>query len=186
MGSRRNAWLLGIAVVLAALRFVLMPWIHSQAESRERLQVLTQRLDRSVGVRQNRAAILRAAKELQAAAAEAESRFPAAPDAAAFRLDSQRQIGAIVAAAGLKMALFDWLLEGRLEGNSLSYGRVRFQAEGALKDLVRVDGELEGSLPFLAVREMQLALTTPAPAPNETRGTLTIVADLFYRPQTRK
>jgi hypothetical protein len=184
--GRRNAWLLGVAAVLALLRFVVLPWAHAQAEAHEQLQVLTQRLDRSVGVSQNRAAILGARKQFEAASAAARSRFPSPPSAEAFRLDTQRRIGAIVSASGLKMALFDWTLEGKLQDAGLGYGRTRFQIEGPLRDIARVHGELEGSLPFLAVREVQLNLTSAAPGLDDTRATLTIVADLLFLAEAKR
>jgi len=179
MGSR-NAWLLGVAAVLALLRFVVLPWGHTQADAHEGLQVLTQRLDRSVGVTQNRAAILSTRTQLETAAAAARSRFPSPPSAEAFRLDSQRRIGAIVSTSGLKLALFDWTLEGKLADAGLGYGRARFQVEGPLRDIARVHGELEGSLPFLAVREVQLNVMNAAPGLDDTHATLTMVADLFF------
>jgi len=184
--GRRNAWLLGVAAVLALLRFVVQPWAHAQTEAHEQLQVLTQRLDRSVGVKQNRTAILGARTALETATAAARSRFPSSPSAEAFRLDSQRQIGAIVSASGLQLALFDWTLEGKLEDAGLAYGRVRFQIEGPVRDIARVHGELEGSLPFLAVREAQLNLTGPVSGLDNTRATLTIVADLFFLAEAKR
>lgn len=183
MADQRNKVLLGIAAVLAVLRFGIVPWIDSQAQARERLQVLTQRLDRSVGVVQNRKAILDAQKTLRAASARAHGRFPAAPSAEAFRLDNQRRIGAIVTASGAQLALFDWLLEGRLKDTDLSYGRVRFQVDGPLRDVVRAHAELEGNLPSLVVREVQLNLSSPAAGPDEARTTMTVIGDLFFRQQ---
>jgi hypothetical protein len=186
MASTRNTWLLGIAVLLAVVRFIALPWVHAQAEARERLQVLTQRLDRSVGLQQNREAILGARKTFETATASARRRFPAPRTAEAFHLESQRRIGALVTASGLQLALFDWLLDGRIEDAGLAYARTRFQVEGPLRDVVRVHGELEGNLPFMAVREVQLNLVNAAPRLDDTRATMTIVADLYFSAEPRK
>ena len=183
MASPRYRLLLGIAAVLAALRFGVVPWVEAQAAARERLQVLTQRLDRSVGVIDNREAVLSAAESLEAAAGEARARFPEFDSAESFRLEGQRRIGALAAASGLSLAVFDWVLEGAVEASGVAYGRTRFQVEGALRDVVRLHGELEGQLPTLSVRELQLNLAGPAAGVGETRATLTVLADLFYRPR---
>lgn len=181
MTSQRRRLLLGVAAVLALLRFAVVPWLDAQADARERLQVLTQRLDRSVGVVQNRDAILGAAAALRAATEAARGRFPTAVTAESFRLDDQRRIGAIVAGAGLKLALFDWVLEGAVPDGGLAYARIRFQVEGALSDVMRVHGDLEGGLPYMAVREMQLNLGSGAAGPDDTSAALTVVADLYFR-----
>lgn len=183
MTDRRRALLLGFAAVLALLRFGVVPWIQAQGESRDRLQVLTQRLDRSVGVVRNRDAILAARDELGVAAEAARGRFPTAASPEAFRLDGQRRVGAIVSAAGLQLALFDWVLDGSVPDAGLGYGRIRFQVDGSLKDIARLHAELEGELPFLAVREMQLNLRGEAAALDDTPVSMILVADLFFRPQ---
>ena len=175
--------LLGVAAALAFLRFVIVPWLDAQSDARERLQVLTQRLDRSTGVVQNREAILAAAQELEAATTTARSRFPEADSVESFRLEGQRRVGGMVNAAGLKLALFDWVLDGAVEEGRLAYGRARFQVEGALRDVARLHGELEGSLPAMSVRELQLNVAGPADSLGDTRATLMVVADLFYRPR---
>ena len=36
-------------VALAAIKFVILPWMDNQTERHQQLQVLTQRLDRSIG-----------------------------------------------------------------------------------------------------------------------------------------
>jgi hypothetical protein len=186
MTDQRRALLLGIAAVLALLRFGVMPWIQAQNDARDRLQVLTQRLDRSVGVVSNRDAILAARDQLSGAAAAARSRFPAAASREAFQLDSQRRVGAVISTTGLKLALFDWVLDGKVDDAGLEYGRIRFQVEGPLRDMVRLHGDLEGTLPFLVVREVQLNFRGEAAALDDTAVTLSVVADLFFRLQATK
>jgi len=186
MNNRRNQWLLGIAVVLAALRFGVVPWLQAQAEARERLQVLTQRLDRSVGVRQNRGAILESREALAKAATLTIKRFPEAADPAAFRLEGQRQISTIVTGAGLKVVLFDWLLDGRVAGTGLAYGRARLQVEGSIRDLIAVEAGLEGAVSHMVILEADVSLPRGAEKADDSAGTLSIVADLYYTPKEAK
>lgn len=67
MDAERRRLLIGALVVLASLRFLILPWIDQQAEAREQLEVLTQRLDRSTGVVLNRSAITDALLRLEKA-----------------------------------------------------------------------------------------------------------------------
>ena len=181
MTDERRALLLGFAAVLALLRFGVVPWVEAQAAARERLQVLTQRLDRSVGVVRNSEAILSAREQLRVAADAARKRFPDAPSVEGFRLEGQRRIGAVVSGVGLQVALFDWLMDGSVDDAGLGFGRVRLQVEGPIRDIARLHGELEGALPFMAVREMQLNFRGQAAGLDETPVTMTLVADLYFR-----
>lgn len=181
MADRRTQLLLGVAAVLAGLRFIVVPWVDSQNDARDRLQVLTQRLDRSVGVAQNREAILAARQQLQEANAQAHERFPAAESVDAFRIQGQRRMAAVAAAAGLKLNLFEWLLDGQDPAAALAFGRVRLQVEGAPRDLARLHASLEGQLPHVAVREVQLTAPRGVAGPADGKATLTLVADVFFR-----
>jgi hypothetical protein len=181
MGGNRNRVLLLVALALAVLRFGVVPWVASQAEAHERLEVLTRRLDRSVGVVQNREAILEAQRDLRARTASLGERFPLVTNASGYRLESQQRIGALVAESGAKLALFDWVLDGRLPEAGLAFGRVRLQIEGPLRDVARAHAALEGGLPSLVVREANLNAMAPARAADETAATLTLVGDLLFR-----
>jgi uncharacterized membrane protein affecting hemolysin expression len=79
--SRRNT-LIAVALVLAVLQFLVVPWIASQSEARERLQVLTNRLVRSQAVLENKAAIQSAERAMIAEA----SKTRATPDMAMNQL----------------------------------------------------------------------------------------------------
>lgn len=187
MGEARVRLLLGIALLLVALRFVAVPWIQAQGEQRQRLQVLTQRLDRSLGVVGNGAAIGAAQRRLEADAATLRARFPEAADPEDFRLESQRAVGAVATRAGATLGLFDWLLDGEAAEARLAYGRVRIRFEGPLSKVILAHAELEASMPHAAVRELAVDLREPAAGPDETRAGATLVLDLYYRrPQAQQ
>jgi hypothetical protein len=183
VASSRYRTLLAVAAVLAALRFLVVPWIQAQSDARDRLQVLSKRLDRSVGVLQNEQAIRKAAAQLEAALQQARDRFPTSASLESFRLENQQRLGAVVSSGGSRVALFDWVMEGAVPGSGLAYSRMRFQVEGALRDIVRVHGDIEGSLPNLVLRELQISVASPAGSLGENTATMTVVADLYHRPQ---
>jgi hypothetical protein len=179
--TRRARVLLAAVGVLAAMRFLLVPWIAAQDERREQLQALTRRLDRSESVVHNRGAIASTRQVLEKQVDALRSRFPMPPGIDQFRLSEQRRIGDIVRQCGVTMQVFDWIVEGDQDAAKLRYGRARMTIEGTLADLIRAHGALEGSSPNAAIRELQLNLSSPADAPGGTRGTATLVVDLFFR-----
>ena len=182
MNGERNRWLLGIALVLAAIKFLLMPWLEHQAVAAERLAVLTQRLDRSTGVIQNRAAITQALGDLRAAVAAPRGRFPDAADASAFRLGAQQGVSAVVSQAGLSLKIFEWVVDGVAAAGGLEYSRARIQFEGGFKSVVDAEVRLETSFPNMAIRELNLIAATPLAEVNQSLVTLTLIADFHYRP----
>lgn len=181
MSDSRLPALLGLLLVLGALRFGIVPWAQSQDASREELEVLTRRLDRSEGVVQNRTAIVAAREALAANSGSVLARFPASASADQFRLTTQQRVGAVAQAAGVQVTVFDWVLEGRVDDAGLAYGRARIAFEGPLRDVARAHGELEAALPNAAVREVGLQAINPADATGVVRATQTMLVDVFYR-----
>lgn len=182
MVESRTRLLLGAAAALAVIRLFIVPWVSQQVEQRQQLEVLTQRLDRSQGVVGNKDAILAAQAKLEGQVQTAQQVFPAVVDQDRFRLDAQRKISEIATQGGLTVSVFDWLLNGDVEAAGLAFGRVSVQFEGPLDKVIAVHGELEGSLPFAAIREFSVRLRSAAAGPNQDASTATIVMDLFYRP----
>jgi hypothetical protein len=183
VGDSRTRWLLGLAAVLVVLRFVVMPWTQGQDERRQQLEVLTQRLDRSAGVVEDKQEILAAQVKLRAATQASRAIFPEVSDKEAFRLDAQRTLSAIASRGGVRVILFDWVMDGDAAPAGLAYGRVNANIQGPLDSLVAVHGQIEAEMPFAAVREVKLdfggsGASSLAPEP----ATLQFVVDLFYRP----
>jgi hypothetical protein len=184
VGDARVRWLLGLALVLAALRFAVVPWMQAQVEQRQQLEVLTQRLDRSAAVVANARAILAAQGKVAAAAAAARAPFPEVSDKEHFRLEAQRMLAGVASRGGAKVVLFDWVVDGEDTKAGLAYGRVNATLQGPLDRLVAVHGQIEGEMPFAAVREVKLELGTGGGTAelNDRVATLALVMDLYYRP----
>jgi hypothetical protein len=100
------------AVGLAALKFLLLPWVEIQNESRLALEVLTQRLDRSIGVIQNRERIIKSEGELREADLKNFERFPTFSSLESMKLDAQVKIGGVAQSHDLRAGLFEWVLSG--------------------------------------------------------------------------
>ena len=183
MGDARVRWLLGLALVLAALRFVVVPWTQSQVERRQQLEVLTRRLDRSAGVVANADAIRGALGKVTASTAIVRQRFPQVADKDNFRLEAQRMLAGIASRGGAKVVLFDWVVDGDAPQAGLAYGRVNARIEGPFDSLVSVHGQIEAEMPFAAVREVTLDFTQDGVSGLSSGTTMVaLVMDLYYQP----
>lgn len=180
--TSRYRTLLAFALVLAAVRFLLLPWLDQQATAVEQLGVLTQRLDRSAGVVQNREAIRTAVQEIEKSTRSARDRFPDATDIAGYRLGVQQSIGAAGAQAGVSMKAFEWVVDGEAKDARLVFSRARVQFDGGFRSLVTLQANLEAQYPNMLIRELNLSAPSMIGGPNETLASLTLVADFYSRP----
>jgi hypothetical protein len=179
--NARTRVLIGLVAALAALRLLVVPWANAQGEARERLQVLTQRLDRSQGVVQARADITAAEAQLKAGLAGLDQRFPEAADAQAFKLQAQRELERRARESGMDIKVFEVIAEGELPRAGLRYARVRLGVRGALTDAARLHAAIEGELAYAAIREWQATVSTTPATNGESVADLVLVADLYYR-----
>lgn len=185
MGDARVRTLLVLAAVLAALRFAVVPWMQQQAEQRQQLEVLTQRLDRSVAVVQNAEAMQAALGKVVEVTEATRAPFPLVDDRERFRLETQRMLAGIAQRGGVTVTLFDWVVDGEAAQAGMAYGRVNASLSGPLDRLVAVHGALEAEMPFAAVREVKLDLSRGArPGLGKDPATLALVMDLYFRPAT--
>ncbi len=185
MGDARVRTLLVLAAVLAALRFAVVPWMQQQAEQRQQLEVLTQRLDRSVAVVQNAEAMQAALGKVMEVTEAARAPFPLVDDRERFRLEAQRMLAGIAQRGGVTVTLFDWVVDGEAPQAGMAYGRVNASLSGPLDSLVAVHGALEAEMPFAAVREVKLDLSRGArPGLSKDPATLALVMDLYFRPRS--
>lgn len=185
MGDARVRTLLVLAAVLAALRFAVVPWMQQQAEQRQQLEVLTQRLDRSVAVVQNAGAMQAALGKVVEVTEAARAPFPLVDDRERFRLEAQRMLAGIAQRGGVSVTLFDWVVDGEAPQAGMAYGRVNASLSGPLDSLVAVHGALEAEMPFAAVREVKLDLSRGArPGLSKDPATLVLVMDLYFRPRS--
>ena len=173
-----------IAAVLVAIRFVLVPWLEWQNDRHDALVVLTKRLDRSVGVIENRAAIERSSKELSDARTKYRAFFREADSLEAFKLSAQQEISSVVSQMGLRVTLFDWVVDKFDDPPPVMRARARIQFAGPIPSLASVHGRLETQFPALVVREVRVDPQYPTSVPADTPGSMTLVMDLYFRPRS--
>jgi hypothetical protein len=178
--NERYRVLLIVALALAAVRFVVVPWVDHQGERRDSLQVLTQRLDRSEGLVEARETILKQSTTLTAAAQAARTPYPVALNSDEFRLLAQQQLSMLAQESGIIVTVFDVLLEGEQKEANLQFVRVRLQLEGALNRMARFHGEIEGRLPYALLKSLRIDSSYPIAGPGDPTVQGSLTADLYF------
>jgi hypothetical protein len=181
MRTDRTRLLLIVVGVLLLLRFGVVPWVRSQNEAHDQLEVLTNRLDRSLGVVNNRQPLQAALTRVRADVETLRKRYPAVPNSSQFRLEVQRKLGDVAAANSVQLRTFDWQVDGDVPAAGLAYGHVRVTVEGPLKNVVRLHGSLEGELPYIAVRDLNMNFTSASTADAQVTTTASFVIDVYFR-----
>lgn len=181
MDSGRRRLLIGFLIALVSIKFVVLPWLTIQSDQRERLDVLTKRLDRAIGVIANRGSITSSLADLERANSDDRQRFPQAPGLEGFRLQEQQRVVGLLESKGLKLEAFDWILDSPPDGTGLGFCRGRLSLRGELRMLALLLGEVEGRLPNMVVKEVSFNLERPARGALDTNAVVTLVADYHFR-----
>jgi hypothetical protein len=181
MSSLASRPLLLMLAALLAIRFAVMPWMDWAEETRGELEVLTQRLDRSVGVVANSDAIRASSKRLAERSAALRPLFRDAADAEDFKLATQQEVTGWFADSGARLEVFDWLVteDVKTSNSVLRRVRARVQLAGGLRALAVLQGKLEASMPAAVVRETRVRVVGSADNPSDLAASMTLVIDFY-------
>ncbi len=183
MDADRKRVLIGVLLTLLSLRFVVLPWLEMQADARERLEVLTNRLDRSAGVVMNRNDITQSAMRLEQANLTVRASFPSADGPESSRLASQQRVTEIAATQSLTIEGFEWIFDSPAETEGIPFVRGRIYFKGDMRRMAFLLGTLETQLPNMTVREAVHTFENPVYGSDEYRTSLMLIADFYFRPK---
>jgi hypothetical protein len=145
MLNDRYRLLLVLALVLESIRFILLPWIDWQDQRIEELRILTDRLERSVSVQQNRDVILKAQQTLDLELSKIRRVFPNFAKAADYRLDAQQKLSELATQNAVVMQSHEWVLEREVADSSVRCFRWRASFSGSARNIAAFQGGLEAN-----------------------------------------
>ena len=177
--SSRVRLLLGLAAILAAMRFVVVPWTEAQADVHDRLYAITRQLDRAVAIVEAGSELQARRDALAAIVRTLAARAPLANPGSEHRVQIQRELRAAVESVGLKLNVFEWVLDGEIEAAGLLFGRVRLQLEGPLRNVAEAHVGIEAGLPNVFVRNVSVNVRRGGRLTSIANATLEL--DLYYR-----
>lgn len=182
MSVGRTRLMLFAVFLLLAIKFLLIPWRDQQMDSIQSLQVLTQRVDRSVGVVQNKEKILETRDQLRRSNAPVAAQFPLFSGDEDAQLSFQSSMDATLQRHSLKLGLFDWVATNVDAGGPLRYSRFQTQTIGEIGVLARFLADVETDFSHVVIREASLQgqpLLRGATAGDQAE--LRLVADVYFR-----
>jgi hypothetical protein len=178
--SVRQKTLLVIASVLLAIRYVAVPLLDWQANTRDELVVTTQRLERARDLMENRAAVESSLRQMDKSVATLRGRFPTKADSDSARLDFQREINDVLVSKGLTARVFDWIVETPVEGTNLYSLRARLSISGSMRALANAGAAVESRIPHAEIRELRFNSSTPVTLGADPAGDGSFVIDMTY------
>lgn len=177
--NSRVRLLIGLAATLAVMRFVVVPWIASQADIHDRLYAITRQLDRAEAIVDAGSELQARRKALAAIVDELAARAPLAKPGSDHRVQVQRELRGAVESAGLELKVFEWVLDGEAEAAGLVFGRVRLQLSGPLRNLAEAHVGLEAGFPNAFIRDLSVAVRNGSGLGGAANATMEL--DLYYR-----
>lgn len=172
--------MLGLVAVLAAMRFIVVPWVGAQSNAYDQLFTVTRQLDRAEAVAEAGTDLILRRDALSSNVDTLASRAPVAIPLNEYQLAVQRQLRSVAEAEGLELSLFEWVLDDEVEAAGLGYGRVRVQMDGVLSRVASAHVEIEAGLPNVFVRDIRVFVNRGGNFSNAARATFEL--DVFYRP----
>ena len=143
MLNDRYRMLLALALVLASIRFAVLPVLDWQGERAEELRNLTDRLERSVAVQQNRDVILKSRQALGSELNKIQQVFPKAVTVADYRLEAQQKLSSLAAQNSVVMQSHEWVLEREVVESSVRCLRWRASFSGSARSIALFQAGLE-------------------------------------------
>lgn len=181
MTSTLQKRLLWILVALLAVKFLLLPWLDWQSERAQDLQMLSKRLSRSQEVIQNSATIAKSADVLDRELETIRARYPAAASSEEFRLQFQQDVSALVTEQGLRVSLFDWIVDESTDHPAILFSRARIVVPGGARQLAKLHGSLESRFPSIRVVEANFRLGGATADFEGSSGGVELVVDAYFR-----
>lgn len=147
--------LITILLVLAALRFLGVPFLAYQAEQKVRLELTSQQLGRALRLVNNEADIAEV-QALQKQLQSLENSYIKHTNSNEFRLTAQQQIQSMVANYNVEVHLFDWLTQREVLPNYLYTHQARTILQGELADVIQAQLAIQEQIYGVKVLEFAL------------------------------
>lgn len=181
MTSSSQQRLLVVLAAVLAIKFLLLPWLDWQSQKTQDLQLLSKRLSRSIEVIENSSVIAKSAEALATELEKVRARYPAAASSEEFRLQFQQDVTGLVTEQGLRVSLFDWVVDETTEHPSIAFSRARLVVPGGARQLAKLHGSLESRFPNVRVVEANFRLGGASTDYEGSSGGVELVVDAYFR-----
>lgn len=171
--------LLGIILLLAGLRFIIVPWMDYQDEQKQQLETLTKRLVRSEALVEFRTELTEQKQLQDTAVSKLLTGLQQSPSTEQYQLEFQQQMQQLLESNKVSLLLFDWLSDTDLKTFNVHRARINLRFEGTIADIVKTHLVLEQNYPSLLIRDLNTSWR--GGLSKESRVTVTMMLESDYR-----
>jgi hypothetical protein len=171
--------LLGIILLLAGLRFIIVPWMDYQDEQKQQLETLTKRLVRSEALVEFRTELTEQKQLQDTAVTRLLADLQQSPSTEQYQLEFQQQMQQLLESNNVSLLLFDWLSDTDLKAFNAHRARVSLRFEGTIADIVKTHLLLEQKYPSLLIRDLNTSWR--GGLSKESRVAVTMMLESDYR-----
>lgn len=154
MLQNKPFWL-GLVLLLAGIKFVLLPLIQLQQDNYNELEGLSKRVQRSEALLADKDQLQQWQVTQQQQQQQLMLPFPVVDGATQYRLVLQQQLQQLAAENGVSVTFFDWLTDTPLQVFNLQRGRLSWRVEGDASQIMQLHVQLEQQFPHFILRDVK-------------------------------
>lgn len=146
--------LIGIVLLLAALRFLIVPWMDYQDEQRQQLETLTKRLVRSEALLEFKEQLYQQKDKQDIVVAKFTGKLEQSASVQQYQLELQQRLQQLIENKNAKLELFDWLSDSDLKALNMHRARINLRFTGQLSDVIGIHLMIEQQFPFAQILDL--------------------------------
>lgn len=178
MTQDKQKLLLSVLGVLLLAKFVLVPWVETQDEQVQALQVLVKKLQRSEMLLTSEQQLNELYAEFLQKQQSLLEPIPQVESTEQYKLLLQQQVQDEIGRQGLSLVLFDWLGQLPVEAYNVQKATVTIRVNGAAQQMVALHQWFQQQ-PFIQISETDINWNGPLQVGTEQQFVL--VVTIFYR-----
>ncbi len=169
--------LIGIILLLAALRFLIVPWMDYQDEQKQQLETLTKRLVRSEALLEFKDQLYQQKDQQDIVVGQFTDQLEQSTSVQQYQLELQQRLQQLIETRNAKMELFDWLSDSDLKAFSMHRARINLRFTGQLSDVIALHLMIEQQYPHAQILDLNTSWTGDLTKGRNLNVTMLIEAD---------
>ncbi len=146
--------LIGIILLLAALKFLIVPWMDYQDEQKQQLETLTKRLVRSEALLEFKDQLYQQKDKQDTAVAQFTDKLEQSVSVQQYQLEFQQRLQQLIETKNAKLELFDWLSDADLKAFNIHRARINLRFTGQLSDVMAIHLMIEQQFPYAQILDL--------------------------------
>lgn len=160
--TQKQKWLISALLLLAAMKFAVLPWMQWQEEKAANVSLLSAQLSKGWALLEHQAALQQRLQKLQESEQQLLSQVVYRDDSStAFQLRLQKQLDELMAKHNLSVRNSNWL--SPVQRGTMQEHRLEMGLSGELKQLLAFMADVEQVTPKLTILEASSQISNMRP-----------------------